>query len=321
MKKIQKVLVVGGGTMGHGIAQLFALRDFDVKLVDRSEDILDRARNQILQNINLLVELGEIHLTRVEKTMAHIGFDTNLDKAAEDMDFVIEAVYEDLTLKKQIFQQLDSVTAESTILASNTSSFDINELTVNAKYPERIIGTHWYFPPQIIPCVEVVPASRTSSSTIEVTMELMKHIGKIPTLAKSAPGFVGNRIQYAMLAEAFAIVEEGLASVEEVDTIVKTSFGFRLGAYGPFQICDHAGADTVHSVFQYLHKKLNKEHFKSPRLLHNMVQNGQLGLKTGLGFYEYMPSGINGIKIERDRKLYARLSLFNKEHSNKEAKK
>jgi 3-hydroxybutyryl-CoA dehydrogenase len=321
MKKIQNVLVVGAGTMGHGIAQLFALRDFDVKLVDRNEDILGRARSQILQNINLMVKLGEISPARVENTMAHIGFGTNLNKAAGDIDFVVEAVYEDLTLKKKLFQQLDSVTAKSTILASNTSSFDINELTVSARYPERIIGTHWYFPPQIIPCVEVVPASGTSSSTTEVTMELMKRIGKIPTLAKSAPGFVGNRIQYAMLAEAFAIVEEGLASVKEVDTIVKTSFGFRLGAYGPFQICDHAGADTIQSVFQYLYKTLNKEHFKSPRLLHNIVQNGHLGLKTGLGFYEYMPSEIDGIKIERDRKLYARLSLFNKEHANKEEKK
>jgi 3-hydroxybutyryl-CoA dehydrogenase len=321
MKKIQKVLVVGAGTMGHGIAQLFALRDFDVKLLDRSEDILGRARSQILQNLNLLVELGEINPAQVEKTMAHIGFDTNLSKAAGDIDFVIEAVYEDLTLKKQIFKQLDSVAVESTILASNTSSFDINELIVNTRYPVRIIGTHWYFPPQIIPCVEVVPASRTSSSTVEVTMELMKRIGKKPTLAKSAPGFVGNRIQYAMLAEAFAIVEEGLATVEEVDTIVKTSFGFRLGAYGPFQICDHAGADTIQSVFKYLHKKLNKDHFKPPRLLHTMVQNEDLGLKTGLGFYKYNPSGINEIKIERDKKLYARLSLFNRENSNKEEKR
>jgi len=225
MKSVQKVLVVGAGTMGHGITQLFALRDFDVRLVDRSEDILEQARNQILHNLNLLVELGEIDPARVEKAMAHIGFSTHLNKAAEDIDFVIEAVYEDLVLKRRVFQELDSVTPKSAILASNTSSFDINELTFNVRYPERVIGTHWYVPPQIIPCVEVIPASRTSASTIEITMELMKSIGKIPTPAKSAPGFVGNRIQYAMLAEAFAIVEEGLASVEEVDMIVKTSFG------------------------------------------------------------------------------------------------
>lgn len=313
MREIRSALVVGAGTMGHGFAQIFALNNVPVRLVDETDELLKRARGWIIDNLNTMLELGEIERARMESTLGQIQFSTDLRQAAQEVDYVLEAVFENMDLKKRIFQQLDMYTQPHTILASNTSSFDINELSAVTVHPERIIGTHWYHPPQITPCVEVIPSKATDQQTIQRTMGFMERIGKVPTLCKSAPGFVGNRIQLAMAAEALAIVEEGLATPEEVDQIVTTSFGFRLGAYGPFQICDQAGLDTYHAVYEYLYDKLRREQFKPPRILRKLIEQGRYGLKTQKGFYEYKEGVAEAMKRERDRKLYARLRLFREE--------
>jgi len=267
MREIRSTLVVGAGTMGHGFAQVFAMNKIPVYLVDETDELLKRARGWIIDNLNYMFELGEIGMERVEFTLAQIQFTTDLKQAAQEVDYVLEAVFENLDLKKRIFQQLDVYTQPHAILASNTSSFDINELSAVTLHPERVIGTHWFHPPQITPCVEIIPSDSTSQETIDCTIDFMKRIGKVPTVCKSAPGFVANRIQLAMAAEAFAIVDEGLATPEEVDRIVKTSFGFRLGAYGPFEICDQAGLDTYYVIYEYLYGKLKREQFKPSRIL------------------------------------------------------
>jgi 3-hydroxybutyryl-CoA dehydrogenase len=267
-----------------------------------------------------MFELGEIGRERVEFTLAQIQFTTDLKQAAQEVDYVLEAVFENLDLKKRIFQQLGTYTPSHAILSSNTSSFDINELSAVTVHPERVVGTHWFHPPQITPCVEVIPSKSTSQQTITSTMNFMERIGKLPTLCKSAPGFVGNRIQFAMATEALAIVDEGLATPEEVDRIVKTSFGFRLGAYGPFEICDQAGLDIYRSVYEYLYSKLNKEQFKPPKILDKLIKQGRLGLKTQSGFYEYKEDAVEAMKRERDRKLYARLRLFREEQKAEKVK-
>jgi 3-hydroxybutyryl-CoA dehydrogenase len=179
--------------------------------------------------------------------------------------------------------------------------------------PERIIGTHWFHPPQITPCVEVIPSQHASQLNIDLVMGFLTGLGKAPTLCQSAPGFVANRIQFAMAAEAIALVEEGLATPTEVDRIVKSSFGFRLGAYGPFEIMDQAGADTYLGVFEYLYDKLGKTCFQTPRLLEEQVKAGKLGLKTSGGFYDYGPGAANAMRRDRDRKFYARLELVRRE--------
>ena len=314
MREIQTTLVVGAGTMGHGFAQVFAMNKIPVCLVDETDALLKRAQGWIADNLHYMVELKEIKKSQIKSTLDRIQFTTNLRQASQEVDYVLEAVLENLDLKKKIFQQLDTYTPPNAILATNTSSFDINELSAVTAHPERIIGTHWYHPPQITPCVEVIPADSTSLETINVTMDFLKRIGKVPTRCKSAPGFVGNRIQFAMAAEAFAIVEEGLATPEEVDQIVRTSFGFRLGAYGPFQICDQAGLDVYHAIYEYLYMKLRKEQFKPPRILKQFIEQGHLGLKNQKGFYDYKEKTPDMIKHERDRKLYDRLRLLRKEH-------
>lgn len=320
MKEIKTALVLGAGTMGHGFAQIFAMNGVKVLLVDQAGEFLGKARGWIADNLNYMFELGEIEQGRVESTLSQIQFTTDLEEAAHRSDYVLEAVSENLDLKKRVFQQLDAYAPPPVVLATNTSSFDINELSAVARHPERVIGTHWFHPPQITPCVEIIPSSATSQETIEIATHLMRRIGKVPTRCKSAPGFVANRIQLAMAAEAFSIVDEGLATPEEVDRIVKTSFGFRLGAYGPCEICDQAGADTYHAIYEYLYGKLKREQFKPPRVLQKLIEQGRYGLKTQAGFYDYKEGAANAMKRDRDRKLYRRLRLFREEQKAGEAK-
>ena len=311
--KIDTALIVGAGIMGHGFAQLLAMNKLKVYLADQTDEFLDRARGWIQDNLDYMVELGELAAPEKTATLSRINFTTDLTGNLPAADYVLEAVSENFELKRGIWKILGQKAAPQAILASNTSSYDINELAQGVPNPERIIGTHWFHPPQITPCVEVIPGKGASQANIDLMMTFLTGLGKMPTLCKSAPGFVANRIQIAMASEAIALVEEGLATPAEVDRIVKSSFGFRLGAYGPFEIMDQAGADTYRSVFEYLYEKIGKDHFKPPHLLADQVQAGRLGLKTSGGFYDFGPGAADTMRRERDRKFYARLKMVKKE--------
>jgi 3-hydroxybutyryl-CoA dehydrogenase len=313
MTEINKVLVVGAGIMGHGIAQTFAMNEVPVFLADINDELLQRAKSWTVDNLNTMVDLGEIEKDRVQTILSRIRFTTDSKAAAMEADFVLEAVNENLDLKKKLFRQFGQWTRPDAVIATNSSSFDINDLSPVTDHPERIIGAHWFHPPHITPCVEIIPAKTTNPETIDAASGLMRRIGKVPTLCKSAPGFVANRIQFAMAAEALALIEEGLATPEEIDRIMESSIGFRLGAFGPIKIIDQAGLDTYVSVYQYLYEKLNKEHFKPPHILEKLVAEGHLGLKSQSGFYEYGPGAVEAMKRERDRRLFGRLRLFREE--------
>jgi 3-hydroxybutyryl-CoA dehydrogenase len=315
MKEIKTILVVGAGVMGHGFAQTFALNELDVFLMDQSPDLLDRARVWIRENLEFMVELDLIQPPEIEAALSKISFTSDLDGSAGMADYVLEAITEDLELKKSLFKQLGTVTGPDVILATNTSSYDINELANVTRNPQRVLGTHWFHPPPITPAVEIIPADATSQATIDQAIALMKRIGKFPTMCKSAPGFVANRIQFAMVAEALAIVEQGLASPEEVDRIVKSSFGFRLSAFGPFEIIDQAGLDTYRAIFDYLYAKLGGEQFKPPRILSDLIDQGRFGLKSGKGFYDHEGGAAEVLKRKRDSRLYARLKIFKDENT------
>ena len=226
---------------------------------------------------------------------------------------MLEAITEDFDLKRDLWRMLGRHADPDAVLASNTSSYDIDELAQDVPNPARVVGTHWFHPPQITPCVEVIPSRKAAKERIDWVIRFLTALGKIPTLCQSAPGFVANRLQMALAAEAIALVEEGLATPAEVDRIVKTSFGFRLGAYGPFEIMDQAGADTYKSIFQYLYAKLGKPHFSPPRLLADQVAAGRLGLKSSKGFYDYGKGAADAMRRDRDRKFYARLKLVREE--------
>jgi 3-hydroxybutyryl-CoA dehydrogenase len=313
IETIETALVVGAGTMGHGFAQLLAMHDIEVYLVDQTVELLDRARDWIGDNLDYMIELEILKISEKEAALARINFTTDLAGTLPTADYVLEAVSENFDLKRGIWQIIGQNAAPGAILASNTSSYDINELAQGVPNPERIIGTHWFHPPQITPCVEVIPSQHADPSNIDLIMEFLTGLGKMPTICKSAPGFVANRIQFALATEAIALVEEGLATPAEVDRIVKSSFGFRLGAYGPFEIMDQAGADTYLGVYQYLHDKLGKTYFQTPELLEKQVKAGRLGLKSSGGFYDYGPGAADAMRRDRDRKFYARLELVRKE--------
>jgi 3-hydroxybutyryl-CoA dehydrogenase len=317
---IDTALIVGAGIMGHGFAQLLAMKKLNVYLVDQTDDLLDRARGWIQDNLEYMIELGVLPAPEKSATLSRIRFTTDLEGNLPAADYVLEAVSENFELKRSVWNTIGRKAAPQAILASNTSSYDINELAAGVPNPERIIGTHWFHPPQITPCVEVIPGQGASQANIDLMMRFLTGLGKMPTVCKSAPGFVANRIQMALAAEAIALVEEGLATPAEVDRVVKSSFGFRLGAYGPFEIMDQAGADTYLSVFEYLYAKLGKPYFKPPRLLADQVQTGRLGLKTSGGFYDFGPGAADAMRRERDRKFYARLKLVKKEFEKEKEK-
>jgi len=316
MGDFQRVLVVGAGTMGHGFAQLIAINGIDVFLVDQSEEFLSRGMALIVGNLAYMVELGELAAEEVEPALSRIEPSTDMEGCARKAECVFEAVSENLSLKQDVFRRLDEAAPPEVILSTNTSSYDINALSAVTRHPERVIGAHWFHPPQITPCVEVIPGKQTSPSVIETMVALLVRLGKYPTLCRSAPGFVANRIQFAMAAEALAIVAEGLATPEEVDRIVKSSFGFRLGAYGPFEIADQAGIDTYKAIFEYLHEKLAREQFKPAPMLSSLVEESRLGLKAQKGFYDYEDGAADRIRRRRDKRLYARLRLFRDEQSD-----
>ena len=310
---MEKAFVVGAGIMGHGIAQMLAMNGVHVCLADQADNFLERARGWVGDNLNYMVELGQLRASDIPETLSRIDFTTDVTGNLKGAGYVLEAVTENLKLKRGIWKMLGRYADSDAVLASNTSSYDIDDLARGVPNPGRVVGTHWFHPPQITPCVEVIPSRKADPEKIDWTMKFLSDLGKEPTLCKSAPGFVANRLQMALAAEAVSLVAEGLATPAEVDRIVKTSFGFRLSTYGPFEIMDQAGADTYLSIYRYLYEKLQKPHVAPPPLLVEQVEAGRLGLKTEKGFYDYGAGAADVLRRERDRKFYARLKLLRQE--------
>lgn len=284
---IKNIAVIGAGLMGHGIAQEFACAGYRVYLHDITEEQLNNARVQIGKNLTLLAENAVIEEISISATLQRIHTTTDLTAAAKTADFVVEAVSENLPLKQQIFEELDSLCQPHTILASNTTALMPSQIGVNTKRTDRILNTHYFNPPYLIPLVELIRSPDTSDETVSVTFDLLTAIGKTPAIIdKEALGFVGPRLQAALIREAFAIVEQGIASAETVDLVVRNSFGRRLSVAGPFEVFELAGWDLVLAAFEELYKDLNSSPDINP-LLREMVESGKLGVKSGEGFYQW----------------------------------
>ena len=286
-KKITNIAVIGAGLMGHGIAQEFACAGYCVHLHDLTEERLNNARGQIGKNLTLLAENGVIRKMSIPETMQRIQTTTELAAAVETADFIVEAVSENLPLKQQIFAELDTLCQPHTILASNTTALMPSQIGVNTKRTDKILNTHYFNPPYLIPLVELIRSPDTSDETVSVTFDLLTSIGKTPAIIeKEALGFVGPRLQAALIREAFAIVEQGIASAETVDLVVRNSFGRRLSVAGPFEVFELAGWDLVLDAFEELYKDLNSSSEINP-LLREMVESDKLGVKSGEGFYQW----------------------------------
>lgn len=286
---MNKVAVVGSGLMGHGIAQVFALSGFQVGLTDIKADILSAALANIRANLGLLADHGIIGLEAIEPTVERISTHTNMIEAAKAADLVVEAVNENLELKQRVFEELDAACSENTILASNTSVISITEIAAKTAHKERVVGTHFWNPPYLIPLVEVVRGDQTSDSTMDRTISLLEAVGKHPVrVNKDVPGFVGNRLQHALWREAISIVERGIADAATVDECVKYGFGLRLPVLGPMENADLAGTDLTLAVHDYILKHLEDSPDPSP-LLKEIVGKGDLGFKSGRGFQTWTP--------------------------------
>ncbi len=286
--------------MGHGIAQEFACAGYSVHLQDITEELLNSAYVQIGKNLSMLAEKSVIEETSIPETMQRVHTTTELSAAAETADFVIEAVTENLPLKQKIFEELDSLCQPHTILASNTTALMPSQIGAKTKRADKILNTHYFNPPYLIPLVELIRSPETSDNTVSVTFDLLTAIGKTPAIIeKEALGFVGPRLQAALIREAFAIVEQGIASAETVDLVVRNSFGRRLSVAGPFEVFELAGWDLVLAAFEELYKDLNSSPNINP-LLQEMVDTDKLGVKSGKGFYEWTD--------ERQQKLRERMS-------------
>lgn len=287
IEEINNIAVIGAGLMGHGIAQEFACAGYCVQLNDISDEQLNNAHLQIDKNLLLLAENDIIEHIVIPETLQRIQTTTEIERAVETADFVIEAVTENLALKQQIFQQLDSLCQPHAILASNTTALMPSQIGINTNRTDKILNTHYFNPPYLIPLVELIRSPRTSDKTVSITFDLLSSIGKTPAIIeKEALGFVGPRLQAALIREAFAIVEQGIASAETVDLVVRNSFGRRLSAAGPFEVFELAGWDLVLAAFEELYKDLNSSPDINP-LLREMVGSDKLGVKTGEGFYQW----------------------------------
>ncbi|MDC9722535.1 MAG: 3-hydroxybutyryl-CoA dehydrogenase [Urechidicola sp.] len=284
---MNKIAVIGSGTMGNGIAHTFAQKGFQVKLIDISEDALQRALATISKNLDRLLAKKRISEDDKNNTLANIQTSTSIKGAVTDVDLVVEAATENKMLKLGIFKELDSVCPKHTILASNTSSISITEIAAVTQRPEQVIGMHFMNPVPIMKLVEVIRGKETSDAITETIMELSKELGKIPVEVNDAPGFVANRILMPMLNESIETLQDGVAGVYEIDTVMKLGMAHPLG---PLQLADFIGLDVCLSILNVMYDGFKNEKYKPCKLLVDMVADGKLGVKSGEGFYDYSES-------------------------------
>ena len=282
--KVSRITVLGAGVMGHCIAQVAAQAGFEVYLRDIKEDFLNRGMESIRKSLNKLVSKGKISEEEARKALERIKPTLDLKEAVGKADLIIEAVPEDVNIKKEVFKEVDFLAPGHAIIASNTSSISITELASVTSRPEKVCGMHFFNPPQLMKLVEVIRGAKTSDETVEVVVEIARKMGKEPVvIKKDSPGFIVNRILFAALNEAAQLVYEGVASVEDVDKAVKLGLNWPMG---PFALMDLIGVDTTLQILNVLHSELG-ERYRPSALIKEKVRAKLLGRKSGEGFYKY----------------------------------
>lgn len=291
IEDIKSIGILGAGVMGNGIAQVFARSGYEVVLVDISDEILKKAIENIKAGpygLKRLVEKGKMNEEEMEKCLSRIKTSTSYE-SLKDVNFIIEAVPENLELKRKIFAQLDKICNKEAIFASNTSGIMISSIATAVERKEKFIGMHWFNPAPVMKLIEVVRAPVTSEETFQITMELSKRVGKIPIPANDAPGFFTTRFINSWLIEAIRLYEANIAGIKEIDDMCKLAFGFPMG---PFELMDLIGLDTVLHIAEYMFEETKEKHYSAPITLKKLVLSGYLGdkrLKFGSkgGWYDF----------------------------------
>jgi 3-hydroxybutyryl-CoA dehydrogenase len=306
---MEKLSVIGAGTMGHSIALNAAWMNQSVRLYGMDDLDIDRAWSGITTKVNVLVMNDVLSSEEGKNILSNITITSKLEEALDGTTFVIEAIPEDLGLKQKFYQKLDSICSSNVILASNTSGLSPTEIAKLTQYPERVLVTHFWNPAHLIPLVEVVKGQHTSIEAIDRAMKFLRNIKKKPILVKKdIPGFVGNRLQYALFREAQFLLEEGVASMEDIDDAVTYSIGRRLPITGPFMTADLGGLDVFHAISNYLFEDLSTAN-KSMKSMANLVKEKNYGVKTGKGFYQWDDNFIETIAKHREEFLIERLKV------------
>ena len=281
--EIKKVAVIGAGAMGSGIAYICAAKNYEVSIVDVNEELLSRGVKRIREMIVEGVNRGKLTPREAEETIRKIKGTTDITEAVKDADIVIEAVFEDINIKKEVFQKLDEACPSHTILASNTSALSITEMASATKRPDKVIGLHFFNPPYAMKLVEVVLGAQTSEEARKMTTDFAVSLGKETVTAKDTPGFIVNRVLSAAIGEAILLLQEGIASAEEIDKAITLGLNWPVG---PLRLADFVGLDIALDVGKVIYKALGDK-YKPPLLLEDKVKAGYLGMKTRKGFYEY----------------------------------
>ena len=284
---MKNIAVIGAGTMGNGIAHVFAQNGYKVNLIDISEESLDLGLKTIVRNLDRMIAKEKINEEDKSNTLANIKTFSDLAIGASNVELVVEAATERLDLKLGIFKELDAICAENTILATNTSSISITQIAAVTKRPEKVIGMHFMNPVPIMKLVEIIRGYSTSDETTKTTMELSKKLGKTPTEVKDYPGFVANRILMPMINEAIETLYNGVAGVEEIYTVMRLGMAHPMG---PLQLADFIGLDVCLSILNVMYDGFKKPKYAPCPLLVNMVMAKKFGVKSGEGFYDFSES-------------------------------
>jgi len=284
---IKKVGVVGVGTMGQGIAEMLAKNSLDVYIMESSADRLEHAKHMIEVSLDKQIEKWAITSSEKKLILSRIHSVTDIEQLAQ-CELIIESINEELEDKKEIFKQLDQITAPSTILASNTSSLSLTEIASATRSPERVIGMHFIHPVATINIVEVVRGLKTSEETVEAMKNFADVIQKKAVMVFESPGFVTTRLICLFINEALHVLEEGVATAEDIDQAMRNGYSFK---YGPFQMADHFGLDSVQAALENMFREYGELKYRPSFVLKKMVRAGQLGVKTGAGFFKYDTDG------------------------------
>lgn len=299
LKMNKNIVVIGAGTMGNGISHTFAQTGFKVNLVDVKQENLDKSLGIIAANLNRIIAKGNMTEEEKANTLNNISTFTNLEDCAKNADLIVEAATENLELKLKIFKQMDELAPANCILATNTSSISITKIASVTNRPEKVIGMHFMNPVPIMKLVEIIKGYSTSKETFDEIYELSKTLGKVPVEVNDYPGFVANRILMPMINEAIETLYNGVAGVEEIDTVMKLGMAHPMG---PLQLADFIGLDVCLAILNVMHDGFKNPKYAPNPLLVNMVTAGKMGVKSGEGFYDYATSR----KAEKVSKMFSK---------------